>query len=355
MNRTSSSCSAQRPGLRQPCCRFPEAALLPSNYENQSSRTRRQQGWLPKAAAGLPQSGFVLLLLASTASAGPRSSANYTVATDTADAGGKRTTSASYTNDASAGGVAGTSTVAAPAETAKHGYIGQLTEITALQLAAAPATVDETATRQLSAAELLDDLTTSDLPANAIAWSVLSGPLTGISQGGLATAATVYQNTIATAQGIHAGHTATFDLTVVNILPDNFGAYAGDGLTDDWQVQYFGLNNPLAAPLLDPDSDGDTNLFEYHARLIPTDPASFLSITLIPGPNASMGIAAGQAKLLLSPGKPGTTYTIEHNGSLLPADWATLTTIPGAEGTLSRTDTAAGTRKFYRVTPARTP
>ena len=77
-------------------------------------------------------------LIAAAAHAGPRTSANYTIATDTADAGGRRTTSANYTNDGSLGGVAGISTVAAPAETAKHGYLGQLSAVTGLVLSATP-------------------------------------------------------------------------------------------------------------------------------------------------------------------------------------------------------------------------
>jgi hypothetical protein len=66
----------------------------------------------------------VLFLLSAAAThAGPRTSSNYTIATDIADSGGKRATSATtYTNDGSIGGVAGFSTVAAPAETVKHGY-----------------------------------------------------------------------------------------------------------------------------------------------------------------------------------------------------------------------------------------
>ena len=98
-----------------------------------------------------------LALLAGAAHAGPRTSASYTIATDTADAGGRRATSASYTNDGSAGGVVGISTVAAPAETARHGYIGQLYEVTGLVLSATPTTVNEGSTLPLSAAQLLDD------------------------------------------------------------------------------------------------------------------------------------------------------------------------------------------------------
>lgn len=43
-------------------------------------------------------------------------------------------------------------------------------------------------------------------------------------------------------------------------------------LDDAWQNQYFGLDNPLAAPTADP--DGETNSFEFTAGLIPSDPQS---------------------------------------------------------------------------------
>ena len=46
-------------------------------------------------------------------------------------------TSASYANDGSAGLVVGISTVAAPAETAKHGYLAQLYDATGLTPTAA--------------------------------------------------------------------------------------------------------------------------------------------------------------------------------------------------------------------------
>ena len=88
-------------------------------------------------------------LVATAAHAGPRTSANYTIATDAADAGGKRATSVSYTNDGSAGLLAGISTVAAPAETAKSGYIGQLYDIIGFVLSASPTTVNEGGTLHL--------------------------------------------------------------------------------------------------------------------------------------------------------------------------------------------------------------
>ena len=77
------------------------------------------------------------------ARAASRSSANYSVPADTQDAGGRRATSASYSNSGCVGGVAGLGAVAAPAETAKHGYLGQLYDVKSLQLSANPTNVNE--------------------------------------------------------------------------------------------------------------------------------------------------------------------------------------------------------------------
>ena len=117
-----------------------------------------------------------------------------------------------------------------------------------------------------------------------MAWSVASGPLTGISASGLATAGIVYQDTAATAQGSYLGDTGTLALTVRNVNTDDFGMYAADGIDDAWQVQYFGLNNPNAAPNVDFDHTGQTNLFKYIAGLNPLDGSRFtLSIAPVAG------------------------------------------------------------------------
>lgn len=290
---------------------------------------------------------LILPLITAASHAGPRTSTNYTLTTDTNDAGGQRAASATYTNDGSLGGITGISSIAAPAETAKHGYLGQLTEVTALQLAATPATVNETATRQLSGTQLLDDLTTNAVPAAAISWSVQSGPLTGIDSSGLATAATVYQNTAATAQGSYAGLTGTLGLTVLDTIPDNFGAYAADGVGDDWQFQYFGLNNPLAAPTQDPDGDGQINIFEFTAGLIPTNPLSrfLLTIAAVPG-------QATQKQVVFEPVVAGRTYTVKTSPDLAAASWITLAASTssdnGSQRTITDTSATAG-KKFYKV------
>ena len=290
-----------------------------------------------------------LLAFAATVHADLRTSTSYTVA-PTPRMPEASAPAVAYTHHGSVGGIAGISTVASPAETAKAGYIGQLNEVTGLQISASPTTVDEGATRQLNAAQLLDDDTIINLGPDSVTWNVMAGPFTGITTGGLATAGQVHEDTVATAQGSFAGAIGQLDLTVNNITDDDFGSYAGDGLPDDWQVQYFGEDNAEAGPNVDADGDGDSNLYEYHARLLPNDPTSFLSITLTPD------ATEGDALLTLSPGKAGVNYAVSTKDSLLDADWIPLTTMVGSDGMLEVTDMdASGLRKFYIVTPTRTP
>ena len=219
--------------------------------------------------------------------------------------------------------------------------------MTALQLAATPSTVDETATRQLSAAELLDDDSLNLLAATDVSWSVASGPLTGIDTSGLATADVVYQDTAATAQGDYAGASGTLELTVLDTIADNFGSYAGDGLADDWQFGFFGLNNPLAAPLLDPDGDDQNNAFEYTAGLIPTDAQSRFSLSVAPIPGQP-----GQKDIVFDPIVAGRTYTVMTSPDLSLDSWDPLTGATESDDGDERTVTdpaAGGSRKFYKV------
>ena len=289
----------------------------------------------------------LLLLAAATAHAGPRTSANYSITTDTADAGGKRGTSTSYTNDGSLGGVAGLSTVAAPAETAKSGYIGQLYDITGLLVNAASPNVNEMATLQLAAWQFLDDTSLLAVPATSVTWGVASGPITGISAAGVATAGAVYQNTAASMQGTFGGFTGPLNLTVLDSIPDNFGSYAGDGVGDDWQVQYFGLPpNANAGPNADFDGTGQTNLFKYIAGLNPLDGSRFtLLIAPVPG-------LPGQKNLTFNPVVAGRTYVITAKPDFTAPTWGAINaSAPGDNGT-ARTITdlsASGAKKFYHV------
>ncbi len=189
---------------------------------------------------------------------------------------------------------------------------------------------------------MLDDATLLAVPATNVTWSVLSGPLTGISLSGLATADIAYQDTAASVQGIHFGYTTMLGLTVTDNYPDNFGAYAADNIDDAWQVQYFGLNNPGAGPALDPDGDGFDNLFEYNACLGPTDALSFLSMTV-------NDTAGGGHSVTFSPRQPDCTYSLIGSSDL--SLWAPVNgTITDDGGIRTILDPAGtGPRRFYRI------
>lgn len=294
-------------------------------------------------------SAFALLpLLVGILHAGPRTSTNYTITTESSDGGGRRTTSVNYTNDGSAGGVTGISSVAAPAETAKSGYIGQLYEVTAVQVTATPATVNEGSTRQLAATASLDDGTMLASLASAVSWSVVSGPITSISSSGLATAGHVYQDTAALVQGSFFGASGTLGLTILNTGNDDLGSYGGDGIDDPWQVQYFGQNNPHAAPGFVSDASGLTNLFKYTAGLVPNDSSSRFLLRSAPVP-----AQPGQMQIVISPRLSDRTYTVKASTTLgSGAVWSDLTSFSindnGTERTITDLD-VTGTSKFYHV------
>ncbi len=286
---------------------------------------------------------------AGLAHAGPKSSTDYSVAADTTDAGGQRTTSVSYTHDGSLGGVVGLSTVAAPAATVKHGYIGQLYDVAALQLTAASPTMNETGSLQFDASQLLDDETLLPVSRTSVIWSVMGGPFTGINAGGLATAGAVYQNSLATVRGDHAGLFGTLGVTVLDSIPDNFGGYAGDGLGDDWQTLHFGQPpNADAAPTVDFDHDGQDNRFEFTANLDPKDPASRFTHRIEPVPGQPT-----QKRITFGPVFGSRSYRILSTNTLDPGPWPPLAsgsapTDDGNERSIIDLD-ASGTTKFYQV------
>ena len=214
------------------------------------------------------------------------------------------------------------------------GYPGQLYNIVGLQITAPAESVNVEQTLQLGASGLLDDSTILVFGPSAIGWSVQSGPITGISSSGLATAGVVYGDTAAVVSGSFAGFSDSLGLTVVN------------GNFDAWQLQYFGTNNPLAASGMDADGTGQTNVFKYIAGLNPTDPTSRFIVTT--------GAAGqpGQMTITFSPVATGRTYVVQCCTDLVLANWQTLT---GASESTSGNSiivvdpNASGPEKFYRV------
>lgn len=233
------------------------------------------------------------------------------------------------------------------------GYAGQLNDQTLLgpaigiTLFASTAYINEGGTLQLCAQLDFNNGTSQLLPLNLLTWSVQSGPLASISSTGVATAAAVYRDTAARAAASYQTFNGTLPLTVRNVLPDNFGSYANDGIDDDWQVQYFGTDNPLAGPLADPDGDGQTNLFEFGAGVVPTNPESRFLFSI-----ASITDQATLKRLTFSPRFTTRSYTMQMSTELMPGTWTTLMTSQQSDLGFTREviDTAAvEPRKFYRV------
>jgi hypothetical protein len=287
---------------------------------------------------------FLAALLAVPALAGERTSAAYTIAADSLAAAGASSGSALYSNTAAVGEITGTAE--SPALLVKGGFAGQLYETTGLALTAPVLSLAENGTRQLQPLLALDDATFLALAPTLGAWSVLDGPAS-VSAGGLASGATVFANDTATFRFTHLADTAELTLPVLNVNTDDFGLYAADGIADDWQVQFFGEENPLAAPALDPDGDGQTNLFEFTAGLIPTDSASHFRLRIEPVPGQP-----ARKRVIFSPRLDGRSYVVKTRSSLAAGAWGNLATFDTSDTGDERTFTdldASGTTKFYRV------
>ena len=296
---------------------------------------------------------LVSLVILSDLHAEPRTSASYTIPADTLDAGGGSAASLSYTDSASTGTIAGAASAGDPVQILKAGFFARCYDAAGLLLApASPGfapsyELPEGGTLQLGAVQEFDDATFLPLAAASVAWGVASGPLVAVSTNGLATAALVWQDTPAVISGTFGGFEAALPVTVRNVSSDDFGTYAADGLPDGWQVQYFGLDNPNAAPAVDASGTGQTNLFKYTAGLDPTDPASRFTLEIEP-----VDGQPAQKDLILTPVFAGRTYLVEYTTDPVAGVWLPL---PGAlENTAGQvrtvTDPAAvDAAKFYRV------
>lgn len=287
-------------------------------------------------------------ILSITTHAAPRTSANYTIATETFDVAGAPTSSANNRiSSSTVGSITGSNATSAN-YLEKNGYTAGLYEIVGLSVTAPPSNnLNETATRQLVAAPLADDNTTlAALDPSTVTWSIVSGPIVSISSTGLATAGTVYQDTPAKVAGAAQNLSGQLTLSILNVTNDDFGSYAGDGIDDSWQVQYFGQNNPNAAPTADPDGDGQNNRFEFTAGLIPTDPTSrfVLSIQQVSG-------QPSQKNVVFTPVVSGRTYTVRFATNLTTPNWQPLTGTTQSDNgsTRSVTDTSASALKYYDV------
>lgn len=121
----------------------------------------------------------------------------------------------------------------------------------------------------------------------------------------------------------------------------------GDGMPDDWEMQYsFDKNSPADAGG-DADLDGLTNLGEFVAGTHPRNPLSVLKI-------AQILPFDGTNRLIRFQAYSNTTYTVQSRNALQPnSDWNRVTNIPSAtfHRMVDAIDTNAWSKadRYYRV------
>ncbi len=265
--------------------------------------------------------------------------------------GGGQSTSANYSIQATIGGVApGFSSSTNYLN--KAGFQGQQYTIESLQISGTPDPAIEASDLQLIATGVADDQTEIHIDPSQVSWAAVDGPITLIDSNGLSSLGNVFEDSAVQYQGDYAGLTASLTLTVLNVGTDDFGLYASDGLADSWQVQFFGLSNPDAAPTSDPDRDLQSNAEEELAGFDPTDPRSFFLVTIT---DFSMTNAAFSINRVL----PGNDYVLEWKLDISDAeeDWKPVTTLtPGSpeDDAAIQDTTNTGPTRFYRVVVSKT-
>ena len=268
----------------------------------------------------------------------------YTITSDGLSAAGERTSAGPYQDDTSTGATGAESTSSENYD----GASGQSSTLRdAIGLIPGPLKIPEGSLTQLGLFQLLDDSTLLSASSLGASWAKISGPLT-LTTGGAATAENVFADQTAQVQLTLLNSTVVSgSITIEDTIADNFGIYGGDGIGDDWQVQFFGQGNALAAPTLDPDGDGQSNLFEFIAGLVPTSGTSRFTVELedVPG-------QPGQKRLAFQPANIGRTFTLLKSTTLAPGSWQPVpgATISGNNGSLMLTDPlGTGARAFYQV------
>jgi hypothetical protein len=239
-------------------------------------------------------------------------SANYSTSLETLGASAGYSSSTNYQQHAEAGAESVSISSSGP-YVARHGFAGQL----ALPLAVTffnEDIADEVSTFQILPGVIMDDFTYINAP-QFFMFPLPSDPLIlSISPAGLIEFGAVYEETPVTVRATAFGLEGEMTVYLREVDPDNFGSYAGDWLNDGWQILHFGLENPEGLAAADPDGDGDTNLFEFHAQLVPTDPASRFFKTL--------NVTGTTARITYGPIMPGSQYRILTSPNL--ADWTPL-------------------------------
>jgi subtilisin-like proprotein convertase family protein len=116
-----------------------------------------------------------------------------------------------------------------------------------------------------------------------------------------------------------------------------------------WRLLHFGTfsNTGSAANDADPDGDGNKNLFEYVAGLLPNDPASRFNIRVEPVTDQPT-----HKKIIFSPIIGGRAYVLKSSTTLTDSSWADLASFTSEDVSDVRTVTdlqASPEKQFYRM------
>jgi len=198
---------------------------------------------------------------------------------------------------------------------ARHGGNSMIYYATGFSVSSDAASINEqgatdtNSTRtQLCGNVVYDDNTLGSVDGALVAWNAPStgSALASISAEGLAQAATVYENTGASFSGSYGGVVATNSLSVLNVLPDNYGVYAGDTFDDAWEVGkgMTGAVNPNAT------NNGVPNWQLYAMGYNPAQPA--------PATLSSTALTNGYLAVRYSrnPYAANYTFTPQESGNL---------------------------------------
>lgn len=235
----------------------------------------------------------------------------------------------------------------------RAGFTGQLFDLRSINIYPSPTSVPEDTLFGFNAELNLDDQTILDVDRLEFTWSSVSGPVAADSDG-LFTSAAVFEDTPAAIRADYLSLSSQLDFLVANTDPDNYQSYGGDSIDDAWQVNFFGAPpNPDAAASADADGDGDSNFNEWITDFDPTDPASFLQLTV-----TSVDRTADTIAFSINKVAAGRTYTIRAGTDLDGPFTETVTTLaPGPEET-DKAVQATGVgpdRKFYQLEATYSP
>ena len=119
--------------------------------------------------------------------------------------------------------------------------------------------------------------------------------------------------------------------------------FSQDGLPDDWQREYFGLESSAwPGPGMDSDNDGATNMDEFLAGTNPSDSGSKLKLRLVK-------MEMGQRLTWLA--EPGSVYQVQHSGGIGSSmNWMSIgRPLVASESNVGLSLEAVGDVAFYRI------